>query len=362
MNGSPDHASPPTIEAQRSWVLVLLLVAGSIGLAWILSPFFGAILWAVIIALLFRPLYREILRRIPGWPTLGALLTMLIVLIIIVLPLVFVLTTLTREAAHLYESVRSGTLDPEAALRAGFTRLPEWTTGLLDRLGLEDFEALRTRLVSLLARANQWIAAQAFSLGQNTFQFVTGLFITLYLAFFLLRDGESLIGSIRGAIPLPAAQQQQLFETFGMVLRATVRGNLVVATLQGALGGLAFWFLDIRAALLWAVVMAVLSLVPAVGTGLVMGPMVIYLLITAPLWQGIALAFYGVLVVGLVDNLLRPILVGRTTHMPDYLVLITTLGGIAVLGINGFVLGPVIAALFITVWKIHRSTRDAGLR
>ena len=129
--------------------------------------------------------------------------------------------------------------------------------------------------------------------------------------------------------------------------------NLVVAAVQGALGGLAFWLLDIRGALLWAVLMAFLSLLPAVGAGLVWLPVATYLLITGALWQGIALIAYGVLVIGLVDNALRPALVGKDTRMPDYVVMITTLGGMAVFGVNGFVLGPVIAAMFMAVWHIH---------
>lgn len=362
MNGPASEVDPPPAPPTRvpGKAFLALLLAVSVALAWILWPFYGSILWAAIIALLFQPVYRRILHRLHGLRTPAALVAMLIVLVIIVLPLTFLLATLAREATHLYEGVRSGQVDPEVVFRSAFAGLPDWATGLLHRVGLEDFATLRSRLTSALAEANQWIAAQAFSLGQNTLAFVTGLCITLYLAFFLLRDGETLVASLRQAIPLPAVEQEELLETFRVVLRATVRGNLVVASIQGALGGVAFWMLDIRGAVLWATIMAVLSLVPAVGTGLVMGPMVIYLLVTAPLWQAIALALYGLLVVGLVDNFLRPILVGKTTHLPDYLVLITTLGGIAVIGINGFVLGPVIAALFIAVWRILGARQRAA--
>jgi predicted PurR-regulated permease PerM len=136
------------------------------------------------------------------------------------------------------------------------------------------------------------------------------------------------------------------------VIRATVKGNLLVSAIQGASGGLAFWFLGVSGALLWAVLMAFLSLVPAVGSALVWLPVSLYFLATGSLWQGIALMAYGVLIIGLVDNLLRPMLVGKDTRMPDYIVMITTLGGIAVFGINGLVMGPVIAAMFMAVWHI----------
>jgi len=164
--------------------------------------------------------------------------------------------------------------------------------------------------------------------------------------------------AVRRAIPLSTMHKRALLETFATVVRATVKGNLVVSVIQGALGGLAFWFLGVSGALLWAVMMAFLSLVPAVGSALVWLPVAIYFLITGNLWQGIALIVYGVLIIGLIDNLLRPMLVGKDTRMPDYVVMITTLGGMAVLGINGFVLGPVVAALFIAVWRIYAMARS----
>ena len=165
---------------------------------------------------------------------------------------------------------------------------------------------------------------------------------------------------MRRALPLTPAHKQELLGKFTTVIRATVKGNLLVAAIQGALGGLAFWFLGVRGALLWAVLMAFLSLLPAVGAALVWLPVAIYFFVTGAIWQGIALAAWGVLVIGLVDNLLRPVLVGKDTRMPDYVVMITTLGGMAVFGINGFVLGPAIAAMFIAVWHLYMTTQQVA--
>jgi predicted PurR-regulated permease PerM len=209
-----------------------------------------------------------------------------------------------------------------------------------------------------LTRTLQVIGGQAVNIGQNTLNFVVSLFVMLYLLFFLLRDGDMLAQRIRRAVPLRPEQQHQLFDRFTVVIRATVKGNLVVALAQGALGGLMFWFLGIHAPVLWGVLMAIFSLVPALGATVVWLPVSIYLVVTGRAWAGIGLAAYGALVIGTVDNLLRPILVGKDTKMPDYLVLIATLGGIAAFGINGFVIGPVIAALFITVWDIAAAGRS----
>jgi predicted PurR-regulated permease PerM len=208
-------------------------------------------------------------------------------------------------------------------------------------------------LTRALSEGTQYIATQAFSLGQNTFEFVASLFITLYLAFFLIRDGEDMVKVVRRKVPLASEDKKELAAKFTTVVRATVKGTLLVAAIQGALGGIAFWFLGVKGALLWGVLMAFLSLVPAVGAALVWVPVALYFFFIGAYWQCIALVAWGVLVIGLVDNLLRPILVGKDTRMPDYVVMITTLGGLAVFGINGFVLGPAIAAMFMAVWHIY---------
>jgi predicted PurR-regulated permease PerM len=207
-------------------------------------------------------------------------------------------------------------------------------------------------------KASQFLAAQALNIGQNTFDFIVKLFIVLYLLFFLLRDGDGLSRRIRDAIPLRAEQKRDLFNKFTAVIRATVKGNIVVALVQGALGGLIFWLLGVHAAVLWGALMAVLSLLPAVGSALVWLPVAIYFLVTGAIWQGVVLIAFGVLVIGLVDNVLRPILVGKDTKIPDYVVLVATLGGMAIFGLNGFVIGPVIAAMFMAAWDIFSNSRS----
>ncbi len=357
MNRPEPH--PHTYLENRA--LLLLLVAVSLGLGWILLPFYGTILWGAIIALLFSPLYHRLLPPLKQRRTVAALLTLLIVVVIVILPLALVTASLAREASLVYERTQSGEWNPALYFKGVFAALPEWAVALLDRFGLANFDIVQRRLAAGLAQGSQFIAKQALSIGQNTFEFIAGLFITLYLAFFLIRDGESVARSVQRALPLAPAHKRELLGKFATVIRATVKGNLLVAAVQGALGGLAFWILDVNGALLWAVLMAFLSLLPAVGAGLVWLPVATYFFVTGELWQGAALVAYGVLVIGLVDNVLRPVLVGKDTRMPDYVVMITTLGGMAVFGINGFVLGPAIAAMFIAVWHIYTTTRPADL-
>ena len=339
--------------------LTLLLALVSLAMVWVLLPFYGTILWAVIIALLFTPLYLWLLPRCGGRRNPAAWLTLLMVFVVVIVPFALVTAALAREATLLFGALQSGAIRPAAYLHRVFDALPDWAVTTLAVFDVEDFEALQQRLTAALSEGTQFIATQALSLGQNTFEFVASVFVTLYLAFFLIRDSDHLRQVIAQAVPLTSEHKRELFEKFSAVVRATVKGNLFVAAIQGMLGGFAFWFLGVGSALLWGVLMAFLSLLPAVGAAIVWLPVALYFLISGALWQGVALVAYGVLVIGLVDNLLRPMLVGKDTRMPDYVVLVTTLGGMAVLGINGFVVGPTVAAMFIAVWHMYVATRPA---
>ena len=240
-----------------------------------------------------------------------------------------------------------------------YEKLPSWALHLLQRSDLTDLQAIRDRLSESITYISQFLASQAVSIGQNSLSFGLRLLIMLYLLFFLLRDGDALIALIQRAIPLPKEQQKALFAKFTVVIRATVKGNLVVALLQGALGALAFWLLGIRASLLWGSLMAILSLLPLVGAILVWGPVAVYYFATGAVERGLFLIAYGFLVISMIDTILRPLLVRKETKLPDYLVLISTFGGLAVFGINGFIIGPVIAALFVSVWEIFAAARTA---
>jgi predicted PurR-regulated permease PerM len=331
---------------------LLLIIAVSLAFAWILWPFYGAILWGTISAIVFAPLYRRQLKSMPQRRNFAALVTVLIIIVMVILPLTLITVALLQEASSVYESIQSGELNFGRYFQQVFDALPAWAANLLARFGLTHLGAVQQKLSLGLAAGSQFLTTQIINIGQNTFNFIISLFVMLFLLFFLLRDGNELLRRIKDAIPLRAEQKRALFDKFTIVIRATVKGNIVVAIVQGVLGGLIFWFLGIHAPLLWAVLMAFLSLVPAVGAGLVWLPVAIFFLITGATWQGIVLIAYGVLVISVVDNILRPVLVGKDTKLPDYVVLISTLGGISIFGINGFVLGPVIAAMFMAVWHI----------
>jgi len=336
-------------------VFLALLLVVTIAFGWILLPFYGAVFWAVILAIIFAPLQRRLYQSLGNRRNLTALLTLLVCLIVAVLPVILITGLLVQEGTELYKQIESGELDVGSLVGSAKQLLPASLESQLHRFGLGDVEQMRERLASGALEGSQFLATKAFSFGQGTFQFLVSFFVMLYLLFFLIRDGRELVAQVRRALPLNDNQKRRLFSKFTRVVRATVKGNIVVAATQGFLGGVIFAILSIPGALLWGVLMAFLSLLPAVGAGLIWTPVAIYFLMKGMIVQGVVLTLYGVLVIGLVDNILRPILVGKDTKMPDYLVLISTLGGLALFGLNGFVIGPLIAALFMSAWGLFTS-------
>ncbi|KPW33180.1 hypothetical protein ALP45_00812 [Pseudomonas coronafaciens pv. atropurpurea] len=337
--------------------LILLLVLVSIAFIWILLPFYGAVFWAVILGIIFAPVQRRLQIKFNWSRNLTSLCTLTICLVIAIIPVIVISALLVQEGTTLYKNVETGQLDIAGYLAEFKDLLPHSIQALLDRLGMGDLEGLRDKITKGAMQGSQYLATQAFSFGQGTFDFVVSVFIMLYLLYFFLRDGQELVRKIRTAFPLGEQQKRRLQLKFTRVVRATVKGNVVVAVTQGMLGGFIFWALDIPSALLWAVIMAFLSLLPAVGAGIVWAPVAVYFLLSGMIWQGVILGLFGVFVIGLVDNVLRPVLVGKDTKMPDYLILISTLGGMSVFGLNGFVIGPLIAALFISSWGLFSGAK-----
>ncbi|MVW71059.1 MULTISPECIES: AI-2E family transporter [unclassified Bordetella] len=345
MNGSSQHYRP----------FLILLVAVSVAFAWILWPLYGAVFWGAILAILFAPIHRRIAAKLGSRRNVAASISLLVVLIVVIVPVIFIAGSLVQEGANLYERVKSGNLNFGSYVQQILDAMPASVQSMLARFGVSDLSSLQDRLTEGAMQASQFLATQAVNIGQNTAEFIVSFGVMLYLLFFLLRDGSIVAARVREAIPLNDGHKMLLLRKFTTVIRATVKGNIAVAAAQGALGGVIFYVLGIQGPVLWGVVMAFLSLLPAIGAGLVWGPVAVYFLVSGATWQGIALALYGVLVIGMVDNVLRPVLVGKDTKLPDYVVLISTLGGMGLFGLNGFVIGPLVAALFFSCWDLYTS-------
>ncbi|MEO6214885.1 MAG: AI-2E family transporter [Sphingomonas sp.] len=341
----------PGLTLARVFLLSLVAIS-TLAFLWLVAPFSGAILWAVIAAVLFDPLNTRLLRAMPGRRNGAALVTLLVITGVVVVPAMLLGAALLREATGFYARVHSGEIDLGRAFVDTQAHLPAWARSWLADMGLGDVSGLRTRLGHGFASSFQTVAGHVLNVGQWTFAFFLALSVMLYVTFFLLRDGHELVGRIERALPLTAEQRAVLVAKLVAVIRATIKGSLIVALLQGATGAIVFWVLGIPGALLWGVAMGFFSLFPAIGTGLIWVPVTIYLLATGAIWQGVVLGACGFFIISSVDNIVRPILVGHDARMPDYVVLVATLGGFELMGFNGFVIGPVIAALFMAVWEI----------
>jgi predicted PurR-regulated permease PerM len=342
----------------QNCIFMALLAFVTLAFGWVLWPLFGAVFWAVVFVIVLNPLSHRLRQALDQRNNTSALIMVLGFLLLIILPTLVILSAVVTEITDLVTGVQSGAIDLKQMFETMLAALPTWSRAMLERLGLGNLAAVQA---SFVTSAGQWLADNAptmLTFGQNTVGFVVGLGVMLYLMFFLFRDDEALLAKLKSAIAMERTMLEELFQTFTGVVRATVRGDIVVAVLQGALGGLAFWALGIQAALLWTVLMAILSLFPVFGAMLVWGPVALYLLANGAVWQGLGLIAYGVLVISLVDNVVRPWLVGQATRMPDYIVLISTLGGISAFGMQGFILGPVVAAMFIAIWHTFLSLSD----
>jgi predicted PurR-regulated permease PerM len=339
-------------------VFLFLLIAVSVAFGWIILPFFGAVFWGVVLAILFTPVYQRLLVLMRRRRNLAALATVLLCLVMVIIPITLLTASLMQEGITFYQQLRTRELDFGTYVQQVITALPPWMYSLLDRFEITDAVTLQQKLSAAMVQGSQFIATRALQVGQNIFEFLVSLVIMLYLLFFLFRDGASLSEKIKQMTPLSPEHKRILFSKFTTVIRATVKGNIVVAAVQGMLGGAIFWVLGVQGALLWGVLMAFLSLLPAIGSGLVWGPVALYFFVTGSIIKGMILVGFGALVIGLIDNVLRPILVGKDIQMPDYVVLLSTLGGLALFGLNGFVIGPIIAALFIDLWEIFSSTKN----
>lgn len=350
----PKAGTPP----RRDRALLGLVLLATALFALVLWPLAGALSWAIFLAIVFASLQRrslEVCRGRRGWAAFGSLV---VILVSVILPTVLMTVAVSHEAAAFYDRVRSGEVQPGAWLQHAIDGLPVWLRQFLAQIGIEDLSGLQRKVLTTLGKSGEALTARAFSIGQNTLDFVLNFFVMLYVLFFLLRDGEQLADRAAAALPLKPRHTRRLLDQFAVVVRATVKGNVVIALVQGALGGLAFWVLGVSGPLLWAAAMALLSLLPAVGAALVWLPVAAWLWSTGQVWQALALVAWGTLVIGLVDNVLRPVLVGKETRMPDWLVLVSTLGGLSAFGPNGFVLGPVIAAIFLAAWDIYSQARQ----
>lgn len=340
---------------------ILILFVVTLAFFDVLSPYFSAILWATILAVIFQPLKNKLREKMADKNGIASLITVLIICLIVFTPLAIILSSLAFEINVVYRKLQENNTQFPVVIADLLRHLPDWARNFLAEHELNNATQIQQALSGVALKGGQYMAGSAFIIGKGTFGFTISFGVMLYLLFFLLKDGPVIVHQALEALPLSRYVKHHLFAKFATVSRATVKGTVVVAVVQGVLGGIGFSIVGIDGSILWGALMAFLSLIPAVGTALIWIPAVIFLYSTGELLTATLLTLYFVIVVGLADNLLRPLLVGKDTRMPDYLILLTTLGGLQFFGINGFVLGPLIAGLFISSWNLLAEARANAL-
>lgn len=333
----------------RRGFLLVLVIAISIAFFYVIQDFVMTTFIAAILSGLAQPLYRVVRRWTSGREAAASALTILIMLLVVVIPLTLLLTVVTSEAVRITENVTPWVQK--------IVREPTQLNAYMDRIpGIDRIAPYREWLLTKAGEAagnlGTVVVSSLSSTTRGTLRLIFEFFMMLYAAFFFLKDGRRYLDAILRYLPLRDSEQELMLERFVSVTRATLKGTVLIGIVQGTLSGVMFALLGISGAVFWGLMMVVLSIIPLIGGALVWVPAAIILLIQGSWIKALILTGVCSIIIGSIDNLLRPRLVGHDTQMPDLLVLFSTLGGIAAFGAIGFIVGPIIAALFITVWEI----------
>mgnify|MGYP002630429086 CR=1 FL=1 len=342
-----------TVTRFRQAFLILLLVAISAAFVAMIQDFLLIILLAAIFSGLAYPAYLWLLGKLRGHRPLAAAATLILMLVLVIVPLLTVLGAGANEALKMTETVRP-------RLQLLVDQPGEFDARLRDLPGYTYFAPYRDQVLTkageLVSGASAFLFRALSATTRATALFIFNFIVLLYTMFYLLIDGPGLLRSILAYLPLTEVDKQRMLGTFVSVTRATLKGTVLIGAAQGTLGGLAFWIVGIEGSIFWGTVMTVLSIVPGIGSAIIWGPASIILMTTGDVGRGIALAVFGTVVIGSVDNILRPKLVGKDTKMHELLIFFSTIGGLLLFGATGFIVGPILAALFVTAWDMFGTT------
>jgi predicted PurR-regulated permease PerM len=334
------------VLAPRNLAL-LAITAIALYLCWLMiEPFFQVLVWAAVLALVSYPVYQRLIRWGRGPVTSGILTTLLVVLTVIA-PLTFLGLALVQEIAVAVPGVEEGImqhLDPESPVR-------KWVEQHFDVTFDREFIASRLKAVSAV------VAKEVVGIVGNIFGTAVQGFFVLFTLYYLLRDADRIIAAMRDFVPLDSANTDRILRQTHEIIHASLHGVLTIAAIQGGLGGLAFWVLGLTSPLLWGVVMFFLSMIPMAGAFMVWVPAAAYLLFTGQWVKALLLSLWGGLVIGTIDNLLRPRLVGQKTRLHELIVLFSVLGGLKVFGVLGLVVGPVVVAITLALIDVLRQAK-----
>jgi predicted PurR-regulated permease PerM len=333
----------------RSIPFFVILGLVTILFLYLLQPFFFPIFWAAVIAGVFRPLYSRINEKL-NRPNLSTAILFLLIALIILLPAGIVGTLAFNESLRLYAALAPDTRHMDQNFQHLINTIAGNSIAHL-------FHINKALLIAKTTEVAQGITSYIFvhltDLTQNTLGLLVKFAIMLYTLFFFVRDGDRFLRMAMKVLPLGLGREKFLYERFIVTARSTLKVTLIIGGIQGALGGIVFFATDVEGALIWGLLMILMAIVPVVGCSIIWAPAGILMLMTGHIWEGILILAVGFLVISTVDNLLRPILIGKDVEMHPLLIFLSTLGGIILFGFSGFVIGPVITSLLIALWEMY---------
>ncbi|MBC7911196.1 MAG: AI-2E family transporter [Pyrinomonadaceae bacterium] len=342
------------MNKQRSlgrWLALLSATVAALALCFLmLWPFLDVLAWAAVLVILFYPVHRRLTLRLKDRPGTSALISCLLVIFVILLPLTFITLALVNELSGIAGKVQgfiSSLLDPNLPLSGP----------LLEKLGqYVDLEQLRSHqfIEERLRNMSGTIARQTLGFVGGALGIVVQIIFVIFTMYYLFRDGDKIIRALPDILPLEREQSEEIIARTTDVISASVYGVLIISAIQGALGGVGFLIVGLPSALVWGVIMIVLSMIPVAGAFVVWVPAALYLAATGQWGKALFLTIWGALVIGSVDNFLRPKLVGEKTKLHELFIFFSVLGGLQVFGVLGLILGPVVLAVAIALLDVVR--------
>ncbi len=327
---------------------VFMFIVGLIFL-FILKPFFFALFWAAVIASVFRPLFRKINKRL-NRPDISSSIVIAVILLIIFLPAMIISSLVIAESIDIYNSIDSNSPTLEASLKNVFDQFTHHP--YIQKLHIKEKVWIDKMAEAAKAVAN-YLLGSLKGLTENALTFFVQFGVMLYALYFFIRDGGRFLQSVFRYFPLGNGRENILYEKFKVTAWATLKVTFIIGGIQGVLGGMLFFFTGIRGALTWAIIMVMTSIIPSVGCAIVWVPAAIIMIIMGHLWEGIIILAFGTLVISMVDHFLRPLLLGKDVEMHPLTIFLSTVGGIMLFGISGFVIGPIVASLFISILEMY---------
>jgi predicted PurR-regulated permease PerM len=332
----------------QSFFFIGLIFAFGITALYIFRPFLYPLFWAAILAITFYPMYLKIEKHLK-YRSLSSALSVLIILCMVLIPLLIVATLLVSQSAHMYTQVtQTGLFDDINSVKTKINQIPFVGTYF------NEIQSSGPEFARKVAQsASSFLFENFKSLTQYSLRFFALFFLMLYSLYYFFRDGKRMLTRLMHLSPLGDTYEEMLYERFTSTARATLKGTLIIGIVQGSIGGLLFLGTGVDGAVIWGVLMAIFSIVPGIGASLIWFPAGLIMLALGQVWEGITILVVGMFVISLIDNIIRPPLVGRDTQMHPLLILFSTLGGIATFGISGFVIGPVVISLFLAIMNIY---------